>query len=164
MVTAPVFGTSETGIYAGAELFAGPNKFGTYYAGVLPNGRIVKPAGISVQIGMNPLGAVLTPDGKFLITSDDDERNGNLTSVLDGGIAGGYGITVLDAQTMKIVSRAADSPVFIGLQVTAGANGGNYTLWASGGASNKILLYAIDANGMIKADGSIALTPITPFK
>ena len=161
MVTAPVFGTSEAGIYAGAELFAGPNKFGTYYAGVLPNGRIVKPAGISVQIGMNPLGAVLTPDGKFLITSDDDERNGNLTSVLDGGIAGGYGITVLDAQTLKIVSRAADSPVFIGLQVTTGAGGG-YTLWASGGASNKILLYAIDANGTIKADGSIALTPMTP--
>ena len=161
MVTAPSYGTSETGIYAGAELFAGPNKFGAYYAGVLPNGRIVKPAGISVQIGMNPLGAVLTPDGKFLITSDDDERDGTLNSVLDGAISGGYGISVLDTQTMKIVSRIADSPVFIGLQVTASADGG-YTLWASGGASNKILLYALDAGGTIKADRSIALTPITP--
>jgi len=59
-VTAPVFGTSEQGIYAGAELFAGPNKFGSYFNGVLPNGRIVRPAGASVQIGMNPLGVALT--------------------------------------------------------------------------------------------------------
>src|SRR5499427_510724 len=60
-VTAPVFGTSEKGVYSSAELFAGPNKFGSYYAGVLPNGRAAKPAGTSIQVGMNPLGAVLTP-------------------------------------------------------------------------------------------------------
>ncbi len=161
LVTAPVFGTSEPGAYSGAELFAGPNKFRAYYAGVLPNGRIVKPAGISVQVGMNPLGAALTPDGKFLITSDDDERDALLHSVLEAHIAGGYGITVLDAQTLKIVSRISDSPVFIGLQVTSNADGG-YTLWASGGAANKILLYALDAQGIIKAGGAIALTPMTP--
>ena len=82
-VTAPVFGTSEAGVYAGAELFAGPNKFGDgkYYHGVLPNGKIVNPAGISAQIGMNPLGSVLTPDGKYLITSNDDERDGGLPSL-----------------------------------------------------------------------------------
>src|SRR6266849_6087503 len=68
-VTAPVYGTSESGAYAGAEIFAGPNKFGSYFSGVLPNGRIVKPAGTTIQVGMNPLGAALTPDGKFLITS-----------------------------------------------------------------------------------------------
>ena len=70
----PVYGTSETGAYAGAELFAGPNKFGSYFAGVLPNGAKVTPAGRVAQIGMNPLGAVLTPDGRYLITSNDDER------------------------------------------------------------------------------------------
>ena len=65
-VTAPVFGTSESGVYAGAELFAGPNKFGTYFSGVLPNGKIVKPAGTSIQVGMNPLGLAITSDGKYL--------------------------------------------------------------------------------------------------
>src|SRR5262249_35138958 len=30
-ITAPVFGTSETGVYSGAELFAGPKKFGPNY-------------------------------------------------------------------------------------------------------------------------------------
>jgi hypothetical protein len=74
-VTAPVYGTSETVPYTGAELFAGSNKFGSYFNGVLPNGRIVKPAGVSMEIGMNPLGATLTADGKYLITSNDDERD-----------------------------------------------------------------------------------------
>src|SRR5437899_744042 len=73
-VNAPVYGTSEKGAYEGAELFAGPNKFGSYFSGVLPNGRVVKPAGTSVQVGTNPLGMALTPDGKYLITSNDDER------------------------------------------------------------------------------------------
>ena len=38
-VTTPVFGSAQARPYAGAELFAGPNQFGSYYAGVLPNGR-----------------------------------------------------------------------------------------------------------------------------
>ena len=55
LVTSSVYGTSETGTYAGAELFAGPNKlFNQYFAGVVPNGARVTPAGISAQIGMNP--------------------------------------------------------------------------------------------------------------
>src|SRR5215472_16086360 len=82
-VTAPVYNSSETvagGVYSAAELFAGPNKFGSYYAGVLPNGRRVTPAGLSIQVGMNPLGAILTTDDKFLITTNDDEREGGLSS------------------------------------------------------------------------------------
>src|SRR5262245_51829174 len=71
LITEPTYGTSESGPYAGAELFAGPNKFGTYYSGVLPNGRFVTPAGVTIQVGMNPLGLVLTGDGKYLITSND---------------------------------------------------------------------------------------------
>src|SRR5215472_13343040 len=78
-ITAPVYGTSESGLHSSAELFAGPNKFGSYYAGVLPNGKKVTPAGTTVQVGMNPLGLVLTPDGKYAITSNDDEREGGFT-------------------------------------------------------------------------------------
>src|SRR5262249_39399559 len=80
-VTTPVFGTSESGVYADAELWAGLNKLGSYLRGVLPKGRIVPPAGVSVQVGMNPLGVVVTPDGKYLVTSNDDERAGTLSSV-----------------------------------------------------------------------------------
>jgi len=74
-VTAPVYNQAESNPnYASAEILAGPNKFGSYYAGVLPNGRKVTPAGTSIQIGMNPLGVALTPDGKFLVSSNDDEH------------------------------------------------------------------------------------------
>ena len=103
-ITAPVYGTSETGVYAGAELFAGPNKFGSYFAGVIPNGRMVKPAGTTVQVGMNPLGSVLTPDHKFLITTNDDEREGGFSSYQSSANVGGYSISVLDANSMKVVS------------------------------------------------------------
>src|SRR5262249_2674096 len=105
-VVAPVFGTSQAGTYAGAELFAAPNQFdGDYYHGVLPNGRIVRPAGVSVQVGTNPLGARLTPDGKFLITSNDDEREGGLVSLKNGTNRGGYSLSVINAATMTIASQ-----------------------------------------------------------
>ena len=74
-VTAPVYGVSQAGTYAGADLFAGPNQFGSYFAGVLPDGKKVTPAGSVTQIGMNPLGVAVTPDGKYVITTNDDERN-----------------------------------------------------------------------------------------
>jgi hypothetical protein len=49
-------------VFTRVRSFAGPQKFdNNYYHGVLPNGRIVNPAGKSIQIGMNPLGVVLTP-------------------------------------------------------------------------------------------------------
>ena len=150
-ITAPVYGTSETGVYAGAELFAGPNKFGSYFAGVIPNGRMVKPAGTTVQVGMNPLGSVLTPDRKFLITTNDDEREGGFSSYQSAANLGGYSISVLDADSMKVVStinkiNGQAFKVFIGLQATGN---GPYTLWASGGADNDVKVFNISATGAI---------------
>ena len=58
-VVSPVYGSSQPG-YPNAELFAAPRQFGDeYYHGVLPNGRIVRPAGTSVQqacVGFRNLG------------------------------------------------------------------------------------------------------------
>ena len=39
-ITAPVYGSSESGIYTGAELFAGPNKFGSYFSGSYLMGKL----------------------------------------------------------------------------------------------------------------------------
>jgi hypothetical protein len=75
-ITAPVFNVpeqSEGYKGEGADLFASPDKFSNdkdgpncnYSSGVLPNGRIVKPAGKCAQIGMNPLGSVLTAVGRY---------------------------------------------------------------------------------------------------
>ncbi len=166
-VTAPVFGTDEgarnpTGPYRGAELFAGPQKFGTdYFAGVLPNGKIVKPAGVSAQVGMDPLGMALTSDGRFLVTSNDDERNQGTASLQSNINIGGYSLTVVDTATMKVVSQARCPAAFIGIQITGT---GPYTVWASGGAAQNILRYTLSARGSIAAadPASIVISPITP--
>ncbi len=167
LFTAPVFGTHETGAYRGAELLPGPNKFGTYFAGVLPNGRIVKPAGISVQVGMNPLGVVLTPDGKYLISSNDDGDSTGFQSYQNPSMnVGGYSLSVIDTASMKVVSTfpsatAAGNCFFIGLQATGT---GPYTLWASGGADNNLKIFNISTTGAISAGNpaNIPISPITP--
>jgi len=163
-VTAPVFGTSEKGVYSAAELFAGPNKFGSYYSGVLPNGRIVKPAGTSIQIGMNPLGAALTSDGKYLITSNDDERQNNVASQQSSINLGGYSLSVVDTASMKVLSQIelaiGTGNFFIGLQATGT---GPYRVFASGGGDNDIKLFSITAAGAItqSTPARVAIAPIT---
>ena len=177
-VTSPVYGTHDPK-YTGAELTAGPAKFGdgNYFHGVLPNGRKVFPAGVSVQIGMNPLGAALTPDGKYLITSNDDERE-NYFPDLDtsahtdpGSVVAhsAYSLSVIDTATMKVVSQIDTAgKYFVGLQVTGS---GPYTVYASGGAENNVKVLTVPANGVIpeNTDGApetpptlIAISPILP--
>ena len=159
-VVAPVFGTAQTGTYAGAELFAAPNQFdGDYYHGVLPNGRIVRPAGVSVQVGTNPLGARLTPDGKFLITSNDDERETGLISLKNAANRGGYSLSVINTATMAIASQINTAGrLFVGLQVTGA---GPYRVWASGGPDHDVKLFTVSTGGVISV-GSPAHIPIAP--
>jgi len=156
---APVYNTSESGAYAGAELFAGPNKFGSYFAGVLPNGRKVTPAGVVAQIGMNPLGAVLTPDGRYLITSNDDEREDTYTSFQSPINLGGYTLTVIDTASMNVVSQINEvGKFFVGMQATGT---GPYTVWVSGGGDNDVKLFALSTAGALSANGHIVIAPIT---
>src|SRR6478752_7478184 len=53
---------------------AGPDS-PTSFDATLPNGRRVTPAGDSVVVGTTPLGALLTPDGRYLVTSDDNSNS-----------------------------------------------------------------------------------------
>jgi len=157
---APVYGTSESGAYTGAELFAGPKKFGSYFAGVLPNGTKSTPAGMVAQIGMNPLGAALTPDGKYLITSNDDERESGYTSFQSNINLGGYTLSVVDTSSLTVVSQINSvGKFFVGMQTTGT---GPYTVWVSGGADQDVKLFNVSAAGVISANGHIVVAPITP--
>src|ERR1035441_4466380 len=161
-ITAPVWGITEKTPFAGADLLAGPNKFSSYYNGVLPNGRIVKPAGVTIQVGMNPLGAALTPDGRFLVTSNDDERETGFTSLQSTTNVGGYSLSVVDTKTMAVVSQISTSGTFFIGIVATGA--GPYTVWASGGPDNTVKLFAISASGTITAGtpAKIVIPPTLP--
>ncbi len=160
-VTAPVYGTSEAGVYNQAELFAGPNKFGSYFSGVLPTGAIAKPAGNSIQIGMNPLGIALSPDGRFLVSTNDDEREGGLPSFQNSANVGGYTLSVIDTSSLAVVSKITTGSFYIGLQVSGT---GPYKVWASGGPSNDIKLYDLSTAGAITAStpARILIKPILP--
>ena len=169
LITAPVYGTSEKGAYRGAELLAGPNKFGSYFAGVLPNGRVVKPAGVSTQVGMDPLGVILTADGKYLITTNNDENDVGFESYQNAENVGSYSLSVIDTASMQVVNSitipagatTTGGSFFLGLQVTGT---GPYTLWASGGGDNDIKIYTISATGKFASSSptSIPIPPITP--
>src|SRR5271165_1625957 len=165
-VTAPVYGSAESNpFFSDAEILAGPNKFGSYYAGVLPNGKKVTPAGTTVQIGMNPLGIALTPDGQFLVSSNDDEREGGYVSYQSGVNLGGYSLTVfntgINGQQFGVVSEFRTSAkFFVGLQIT-GPAGGPYTVWAAGGPDNDVKLFSLSSAGVLTT-GSPARIVIPP--
>src|SRR3979490_2556095 len=164
-VTAPVYNHAESNPnYSSAEILAGPNKFGSYYAGVLPNGRKVTPAGSSIQIGMNPLGVALTPDGKFLVSSNDDEREGGLTAYQNGINLGGYSLTVVDTASFTVVSQFRTSVrFFIGLQII-GVTNGPYQVFAAGGSDNDVKLFTLSSAGVLTTGtpASIVIPPTTP--
>lgn len=164
-VTAPVYNQAESNpFYSNAEILAGPNKFGSYYAGVLPNGKKVTPAGNSIQIGMNPLGVAVTPDGAFVVSSNDDEREGGFSSYQSGTNVGGYSLTVVATASFSVVSQLHTSQrFFVGLQIS-GPAGGPYTVWAAGGPDNDVKLFSLSSLGVLSAGSpaSIVIPPSLP--
>jgi hypothetical protein len=144
----------------------GPDSASSFNAW-LPNGRKLTPAGTSVEVGENPLGEALTPDGKYLIVTNDDERNPgslNTYSAVNGAgkVRGGYTLAIIDTATMSITGvvtptvNAAPNPglaangktqndknaaLFLGVAAFKGSNG-HYTVYAAGGTAD--VVYRVD--------------------
>ena len=101
-------------------LHAGPGNDGT---GVTPIGYTVTPAGKQTNLGDLPLGAVSSPDGRWLVVSNDGQ--------------GVQSLQVIDTTTSKVTQTLpypAPQALFAGL---AFARDGK-TLYASGGGNNLI--------------------------
>jgi hypothetical protein len=116
------------------------------FARILPSGRILRPAGTSVVVGMNALGFALTPDGRYAIVSNDDERETKAHSALDPLTTGGYSLAVVDTATMTVVSRyrSPNATFFAGVVGArrSGQSRRSTLVLASGGPSNAV--YAFD--------------------
>ena len=164
---------------------AGPDS-PTSVNATLPDGRRVTPAGVSVQVGENPLNAALTPDGKYLVVTNDDERNvGAIVTTFSkdatngaGKVPGGYTLAVVRTADMQVVSsipapkntkpnpgpkmpgvsQSDDTAAFwLGVAVKASdTTPDSYTGYAAGGPSNLVSVYDL------KADGTITLTTTIP--
>jgi DNA-binding beta-propeller fold protein YncE len=147
---------------------AGPTSLPDAFGRVLPSGRLLHPTGPSVVTGMNALGVALTPDGRFAIVSNDDERQANTASLLDSQATGGYSLAVVDTRTMHVIShyRAPGETFFAGVVALRDpANAANTLVLASGGPSNAVYAFDLDFAGNLNPDArhTIAVpTPVNP--
>lgn len=163
---------------------AGPDS-PTSFNATLPNGRRVTPVGTNVQVGENPLNAALTPDGKFLVVTNDDERNagaivtkysGDATNGA-GQVPGGFVLSVVRTADMQNVSSAVAPPnpkpnpgpkmpgvtqsdataaFFLGVAIKPNtAPTGTYTVYAAGGPSDVVNAYTLGVTGTLTLKRSI---------
>ena len=138
---------------------------GAVFDAVLPSGRIVTPLGTSVVTGMNALGVVLTPDGRFAIVTNDDEREALVHSLVDSAATGGFSLAVVDVATMRVVDRyrAPGEKFWVGVVALPDPADASRTLvLASGGPSNAVYAFDLDANGHLTADKTHVITPPVP--
>ena len=128
---------------------------GMTYDTVLPSGRLVTPAGTSIVTGMNTLGVVLSPDGRYAITTNDDEREADARSAIDPDASGGYSLTVIDTTSMVAVAhyRAPGEAFYAGLAAIRDPYDASQTLvFAAGGAANAVYVFDLDASGRLTPD------------
>ncbi|MGB8267993.1 MAG: hypothetical protein WCE44_16850 [Candidatus Velthaea sp.] len=133
---------------------------------VLPSGRIVTPSGTNAVTGMNALGVALTPDGRFAVVSNDDERNAGTRSAVDPAVAGGYALSVVDTATMRVVSRyseAAASYLAGVVAFTDPDNPARTLVLASGGGSNVVYVFSLDPSGTLVPDRTRSIPIAGPF-
>jgi len=133
---------------------------------VLPSGRFVTPSGTSVVTGMNALGVALTPDGRYAIVSNDDERDASVRSTIDPDITGGYALAVVDVAAMRVVSRFSElsATYYAGVAAFADpANPARTLVFAAGGGSNAVYVFSLAADGTLVPDRTHVIPLGGPF-
>jgi DNA-binding beta-propeller fold protein YncE len=147
------------------QLQAGPLNPNDPYQQVLPSGRIVRPAGKSVVVGMNALGFAVSPNGRFAIVSNDDQAQSATVSSLDGASTGGFTLAVVDTGTMAVVDRYKDSKhkYFAGVVALKDpAHPSGTLVLASGGGNNVVYAFDLDESGHLTPDERHAIAMPTP--
>jgi DNA-binding beta-propeller fold protein YncE len=134
---------------------AGPLSPVDTFGRVLPSGRYLHPTGASVVTGMNALGVALSPNGRYAVVSNDDERQAKTASLLDPLTLGGYSLAVVDTRTMRVVSRyrANGESFYIGVVALRDPlDPANTLVLASGGPSNAVYALDLDDAGRLTPD------------
>src|SRR3989441_2020963 len=108
----------------------GPQPDGT---GVAPNHWLLTPAGHQVEIGDRPLGIATTPDGRYLVISNNGQ--------------GVQSLVLFDTATQKVVQVLPyGSPEALFLGVVVAPDGRR--VYASGGGNNKVRVYDFDGRAL----------------
>jgi YVTN family beta-propeller protein len=121
--------------------FAGPVDGGY----VLPNGHLITPEGVIVEVGQFPMNAIEVPGKNILIVSNNGSDDQSL-SVIDT-------TTNTLKQTITVPSPVTDYNLFLGLAVTTDGS----TLYASGGGENKVHIFTINPDGTLAYSNAISI-------
>ena len=108
----------------------GPQPDGT---GVTPNHWLLTPAGLQVEVGDRPLGIATTPDGRYLLISNNGQ--------------GEQSLVLFDTMTQKVVQTipySSPEALFLGIVITPDSR----RVYASAGGNNKIRVYDFDGRAM----------------
>lgn len=147
---------------AGSRPAGAPNAARPYDV-ILPNGRIVSPVGKSVVVGMNALGVATTPDGKYAIVTNDDEREDAAVSRIVPQARGGYTLAVVNTATMAVtdVYRGEHESFFLGVTALKDPADPAHTLvLAAGGPSNTLHFLELDSLGKLHETGAALTMPL----
>ncbi len=109
---------------------------------VIPNGRLIRPVGQSVQVAPHPYGLTLSPDGSTAITSNSGVRPFSISIIR--GIDTGE-LTVQQVPEGAQTDEGVLAAVFMGLAVS---NDGS-TLYAGGGQEGKVILFDLNTGDRI---------------
>src|SRR2546427_8181347 len=108
----------------------GPQPDGT---AVTANHWLLTPAGLQVEIGDRPLGIATTPDGRYLLISNNGQ--------------GEQSLVLFETTTQKVVQTipySTPEALFLGIAVTPDGR----RVYASAGGNNKIRIYDFDGRAI----------------
>lgn len=100
---------------------------------------------------MQALGVALSPDGRFAVTTNDDEREDGVTNHIDGAL-GGFSLAVVDTATMHLtdVFKSDTANFWVGVVALKDPAAPSKTLIvASDGPTNRLHLFHLDRFGKL---------------
>jgi YVTN family beta-propeller protein len=109
----------------------------------LPNGWYLSPAGVSVEVGELPLNMVVTPDERYVISTDDGTAE--------------HSLTVVEIATWKVVQKIPLRKSWVGIRMFAHGT----RILLSGGNDNRVDVYEFTAGRARRID-SLLIAPPRP--
>ena len=120
---------------ASAQMVSKPGRVGPHpvATGETPDHWQLTPAGVQVEIGDRPMGMVPTPDGRYLLVSNNGQ--------------GVQSLVLFDTYTDKVVQEipyVSPEALFLGVAVSQDGS----RVYASAGSNDKIRVYSLDEQGL----------------
>ena len=131
------------------SLYTKINKSGTT---VIPNGRLLTPFGISVEVAPHPYGLTLSADGTVAVTANSGTSPLSISIIKN--LTTAYP-TVLQVPPGPSTDKGVLASVFMGLAVSPD----NKIVYVSAGQANKIYLFSVDSGAKLDSvDCSVYLS------